>query len=97
VKGESYRRTADLLASKTDPDASPMKRKGKDFSHLGYHAAHYVVDGGKARVILGVLVTPFEVTENKPMLDLLWRAVFRWKAKPRPRSPATRPTGPWRT
>jgi hypothetical protein len=29
------------------------------------------VDGGKARIILNVLVTPFEVTENAPMLDLL--------------------------
>jgi hypothetical protein len=30
-----------------------------------------VVNGGKARIILGVLVAPFEVTENKPMLDML--------------------------
>lgn len=36
------------------------------------------MDGGKARVILGVLVTPSEVSENRPMLDLLWRARFRW-------------------
>jgi hypothetical protein len=42
-----------------------------------------VVDGGKARIILGVLVAPFEVTENKPMLDMLWRAVFRWRSWPR--------------
>jgi hypothetical protein len=42
-----------------------------------------VVDGGKARIILGVLVSPFEVTENKPMLDMLWRAAFRWKVRPR--------------
>lgn len=43
-----------------------------------------MVDGGKARVILGVLVAPFEVTENKkPMLDMLWRAAFRWKLWPR--------------
>ncbi len=82
VKGNSYRRKADLFLSKTDPDASPMKRKGADHSHLGYQA-HCVVDGGKARVILGVLVTPFEVTENKPMLDMLWRAAFRWKCWPR--------------
>jgi hypothetical protein len=41
------------------------------------------VDGGKARIILGVLVAPFEVTENKPMLDMLWRAVFRWRLRPR--------------
>ena len=36
-----------------------------DHSHLGYQA-HCVVDGGKARIILGVLVTPSELTENKP-------------------------------
>jgi IS5 family transposase len=78
VKGNFYRRKADLFLSKTDPDASPMKRKGADHTHLGYQA-HCVVDGGKARIILGVLVAPFEVTENKPMLDMLWRAVFRWR------------------
>ena len=82
MKGTFYRRKADLFLSKTDPDASPMKRKGADHSHLGYQA-HCVVDGGKARIILGVLVTPFEVTENKPMLDMLWRAAFRWKSWPR--------------
>src|SRR5215208_3093173 len=42
-----------------------------------------VVDGGKARIILGALVTPFEVTQNQPMLDLLWRTSFRWKIAPR--------------
>jgi hypothetical protein len=40
------------------------------------------VDGGKARVILNVLVTPSEVTENRPMLDLLWNTVFRWRLRP---------------
>jgi transposase len=82
VKGVWYRRTADFLASKTDPDSSPMKRRDSKGSHLGYYA-HYVVDGGKARIILNALVTPFEVTENAPMLDLLWRSAFRWKLRPR--------------
>ena len=82
VKGVWYKRTADFLASKTDPDSSPMKRRDSKGSHLGYYA-HYVVDGGKARVILNVLVTPFEVTENAPMVDLLWRSTFRWKLRPR--------------
>ena len=40
------------------------------------------MDGGKARIILNALVTPFEVTENAPMLDLLWRTSFRWKIAP---------------
>jgi hypothetical protein len=30
-----------------------------------------------------VLVTPGEVMENQPMLDLLWRMRFRWKLRPR--------------
>jgi hypothetical protein len=54
-----YRRKADFLASKTDSDSSPMKRSDTKGSHLGYYT-HYVVDGGKARIILNVLVTPFE-------------------------------------
>jgi transposase len=80
-KGVWYRRKADFLASKTDPDSSPMKRRNSKGSHLGYHT-HYVVDGGKSRIILNALVTPFEVTENQPMLDLLWRTSFRWKIAP---------------
>ncbi len=75
-----YQRVADLQVSTTDPDASLMLTKGG--SHLGYQT-HYVVDGGKARIILGVLTAPSEVTANKPMLDLLWRARFRWKLWPR--------------
>jgi hypothetical protein len=42
-----------------------------------------VVDGGKARVIVGVLVTPSEVKDNQPMRDLLGRTRFRWKLRPR--------------
>jgi len=69
---------ADLRVSTTDSDASPMQAKNKGTSQLGYQT-HYVVDGGKARVILDVLVTPAEVTENLPMLDLLFRSCFRWR------------------
>jgi DDE family transposase/transposase-like protein DUF772 len=76
-----YRRIADLRMSTTDPDASPMQCKSKGTSRLGYQA-HYVVDGGKARVILDVLVTPAEVTENLPMLELLFRSRFRWRLRP---------------
>ena len=76
-----YRRIADLRVSTTDPDASPMQAKNKGTSRLGYQT-HYVVDGGKARVILDVLVTPAEVTENLPMLDLLFRSRFRWHLQP---------------
>lgn len=70
----------DPRVSTTDPDATIMLHK--DGSHLGYQT-HYVVDGGKARIILTVLVTPAEVMENQPMLDLIFRTRFRWKLWPR--------------
>jgi transposase len=74
-------RTSDSRASTTDPDATPMTW-AKSGSRLGYQV-HHVVDGGKARIVLNVLVTPSEVTENRPMLDLLWSTIFRWRIKPR--------------
>jgi transposase len=77
-----YRRMADLRVSTTDPDASPMHQKKRSASRLGY-LTHYVVDGGKARVILDALVTPAEVTENLPMLEMLFRSRFRWRLRPR--------------
>ena len=79
IRGD-YRRVADYRASFTDPDASLMRCRGGGLD-LGYHD-HYVVDGGKARIILATLVTPAEVMENQPMLDLLWRVCFRWKVWP---------------
>ncbi len=77
----NYQRMADFQVSTTDPDATLMQDK-RGGSHLGYHT-HYVVDGGKARIILAALVTPSEVMENQPVLDLLWRTRFRWKLHPR--------------
>jgi len=76
----TYRRTADFRISTTDLDATPMPGDGR--TRLGYQD-HYVVDGGKARIILTALVTPSEVQENQPALDLLWHARFRWKLRPR--------------
>ena len=76
----TYQRTADLRISSTDPDATPMRLKGGG-THLGYHT-HYVVDGGKRRIILAVLVVPGEVMDNQPMLDLLWYVYFRWRVRP---------------
>src|SRR5262245_17341020 len=76
-----YQRLSDLRVSTTDPDAAPMRLKGEG-ARLGYHD-HYVVDGGKARVILAALVTPADVMENTPLQDLLWRARFRWKVHPK--------------
>jgi transposase len=76
-----YQRTSDFKVSITDPDATPMRLKGGG-THLGYHT-HYVVDGGKARIILQVLVTPSEVMDNQPMRDLIFHTRFRWNLRPR--------------
>jgi transposase len=76
-----YLRTADVRIRTTDPDATPLRLKGGG-THLGYQT-HYVVDGGKRRIILGVLVTPGEVMENQPMLDLAWHVRFRWQLHPK--------------
>jgi transposase len=75
-----YQRATDRRVSPTDPDAALMHVGGR--ASLGYHE-HYVVDGGRARVILQALVTPADVMENTPMLDLVRRVRFRWKLRPR--------------
>jgi hypothetical protein len=74
------KRTSDLRVSRTDPVATSMLM-GEGEAKLGYQT-HYVVDGGKAKIILAALVTPSEVSENRPMLDLLWRSCFRWRFRP---------------
>ena len=73
----TYQRQSDIWVSPTDPDATLMRRR-EGGTGLGYHT-HYAVDGGKARIILSVLVTPSEVMDNHPMLDLLWHCRFRWQ------------------
>src|SRR4030095_6333349 len=64
----------------TDPDATPMQTRNG--LALGYHD-HYVVDGGKARIVLACLVTPAHVIAHLPLRDLLWRVRFRRKLRPR--------------
>jgi transposase len=82
VRGShSYHRTADKQVSHTDPDATPMKMSNRATAALGYHT-HYVVDGGKARIILAALVTPASVMDNTPMLDLARWVSFRWRLAP---------------
>jgi hypothetical protein len=58
-----------------------MVKRARTTSRLGYNA-HYVVDGGKARIILSALVVPADVKDNLPMLDLLRRTCFRWGLRP---------------
>jgi hypothetical protein len=75
-----YQRISDLQVSTTDPDATPMQVRGGG-ARLGYYN-HYVVDGGKARIILAALATPADVMENVPMLDLLRRVRFGYRLHP---------------
>jgi hypothetical protein len=67
--------------STADSDAVAMKSRG-DHATLGYHD-HYIIDGGKARIVLNALVTPADVTENAPLLPLPRRAIFRRQVKPK--------------
>jgi transposase len=76
----SYRRQTDRVVSTTDPDAAPLQTGER--ATLGYRD-HYVVDGGKGRIILAALVMPGDVMDNTPMLDLLRRVQFRWKVHPK--------------
>jgi transposase len=76
-----YERTSDWRVSTTDRDAALMKAAGQRAA-LGYHD-HYVVDGGRARIILHALITPADVMENEPMLDQLRRVQFRWHLRPK--------------
>lgn len=76
-----YQRKTDTWVSPVDPNASPMSRFTGDAAKLGYHT-HYIVDGGKARIILAALVTPASIMDNTPMLDLERWVRFRWRILP---------------
>ena len=77
---DGYQRIAGLQVNPTDSDATPMQFKGGT-AQLGYQD-HYVVDGGKARIILAALVLPADIRENLPLLDLTRRVSFRWHLRP---------------
>jgi transposase len=81
VQRWGYQRVSNFWVSTTDPDATLMRQHGQGV-RLRYRT-HYIVDGGPARIILQVLVTPSDVIENTVFLDLLWRACFRWQLRPR--------------
>jgi hypothetical protein len=77
----SYERLSSRKISRTDPDATAMSmRDGR--TALGYQV-HYLVDGGRARIILHCLVTPGDVMENQPFLDQFRRTLFRRKLHPK--------------
>ncbi len=76
----SYQRQSHIWVNNTDPDATLMHKKGGGTT-IDYHT-HFAVDGIKARIILDTLVTPSEVMDIQPMLDLLWHVCFRWHLQP---------------
>jgi len=69
----NYKRKRDYWVNTVDRDATPA-----DYRKMGYRL-HYVVDGGRARIILGCLVTPHATQDDAPMLDLAWWVRFRWR------------------
>lgn len=75
-----YLRQADTHVCPTDPDATPLYNQSGS-SRLGYNL-HYVVDGGRARIILAALVTPAAIQDQTPMLDLQRWVRFRWQIRP---------------
>jgi transposase len=77
-KRDSYVSLSNTKTSLTDADATLLRTD----SHLGYHT-QYVVDGGKNRIILAALVTPANIQDNQPMLDLLRWLHFRWRLQPK--------------
>src|SRR5215216_5462873 len=82
IRKPHYQRITDNRISPIDPDAAPMQRSGGGSARLGYHD-HYVVDGGKARIILSALVTPASIMDNTPLLDLVDWVRSRWRIEPK--------------
>jgi hypothetical protein len=70
LRKPSYKRITDEKVSLTDPDAAPMRAQGGGSAVLGYRD-HYIVDGGKACIILSALVSPASIMDNTPLLDLV--------------------------
>ncbi len=82
IRKPHYQRTTDDRISPIDPDAAPMQSSGGGSAALGYRD-HYVVDGGKARIILSALVTPASIMDNTPILDLVDWVRSRWRIEPK--------------
>ena len=77
---QGYERVSNRKVSRTDPDATLITMPDKR-TVLGYQT-HYMMDGGRARIILHALTMPGDVMENQPFLDQLRRVLFRWKLHP---------------
>jgi transposase len=82
LRKPSYKRITDEKVSLTDPDAAPTRAQVGGSAVLGYRD-HYVVDGGKARIILSALVSPASIMDNTPLLDLIDWTCSRWSIEPK--------------
>jgi transposase len=82
-------RMSEWEVSPTDPDATSMRTGAR--TTLGYHD-HYVVDGGKRRIILAAFVTAADVTDNVALRDLLGASASA-ASSARTTSPGTPSTG----
>lgn len=82
IRKPTYERLTDEKVCPTDPDASPMQPSGGGSSVMGYRD-HYIVDGGKQRIILHALATPASIMDNSPLLDLVRWVCARWQIKPK--------------
>lgn len=82
IRKPHYHRITDDQVSPIDPDSAPMQSSGGGSAVLGYRD-HYVVDGGKARIILSALVTPASIMDNTPILDLVDWVRHRWNIEPK--------------
>lgn len=87
-------RLADFQVRTTDPDATVMQTKGGG-AHLGYHT-HYIVDGGKARIILAALVTPKARAGKSAGARSRLPNAFSLEVASPPIRPSPRPMGPQR-
>jgi len=64
IRKPHYQRITDDQVCLVDPDAAPMHPFDGGSALLGY-CAHYVVDGGKSRIILSALVTPASIMDPR--------------------------------
>ena len=71
VPRRNHIRLGHLTQSLHVASLSPRQTGTARYKTLGYQD-HYMVDGGRRRIIRHALAMPADVMENTPMLDLLW-------------------------
>ena len=59
-----------------------MRAQGGTSAVLGYRD-HYIIDGGKSRIILSALVAPASIMDNTPLSDLVDWTCARLQLEPK--------------